>query len=326
VGFTFLPNLQVRVPHESGGYLVRTNQWGFRDDRTPTRALGDKRRVLVFGDSFTAGDGVSNGKRFSDELERMIAEVEIHNFGLPGSGTDQQLIAFKKFASHLPCDLVIVAIVVENIRRVVARFRPARLPDGQLVLRAKPYFELRDGRLMRFHYPVPEDPIAADGKSGDGDNAIVDRGGRYPVLRRLFNRLGIRDFVQHMTGYQPVPDFASRSSSGWMLMRALLLAWRDASGCPLLVVPLPLYQHIERTADASAYRQRFRELTEETGIAVHDVLPDLWRYGTDERREFRFPNDVHLTPSGHTAIARSLAPAVGALLQRTSGSHAGISA
>ena len=44
-------------------------------------------RVLVFGDSFTAGDGVSNGSRYSDVLETLLPPpTEVHNFGLPGSG------------------------------------------------------------------------------------------------------------------------------------------------------------------------------------------------------------------------------------------------
>jgi carbamoyltransferase len=325
VGFTFLPNLQVRVPHETGGYLVRTNQWGFRDYRTPIADSNGRPRVLLFGDSFTAGDGVSNGKRFSDELERLIPGIDVYNFALPGSGTDQQLVAFKKFALDLPCDLVVIAIFVENIRRVTAHFRPARLPDGRIMWKAKPYFELHDGRLVRFHDPVPEEPVAPDELSGKCGDAIVDRCGRYPALRKLITRLGIRDLVQYLTAYQPVPEFDSRSSPGWMLMRALLEAWREASRSPLLVVPLPLCQHIERTADASGYRQRFRELASETDIAVHDVLPDLWRYTIEERRQFRFQTDRHFTPFGHAAVARSLAPAVSSLLQRSAESHSGIS-
>ena len=73
---------------------------------------------------------------------------------------------------------------------------------------------------------------------------------------------------------------------------------------------------MEETADASAYQERFRELASETGIAIHDVLPDLQRYSVEERRGFRFATDVHLTPAGHQAVARSLAPAVKALLDK----------
>jgi lysophospholipase L1-like esterase len=314
IGFTFVPNFKARIPHETGGYLIRANALGFRDDRTPDSENHDqRRRVLVFGDSFTAGDGVSNGKRFSDELARLLPGTDFYNFGLPGTGTDQQLIAFNKFARDVSCDLVMVAVLVENIRRITAQFRPAQSADGRIRFVPKPYFELQDGKLVRFHNPVPEETVGADELSA---GAVVDQGGRFLGLRALVKSLGLKEIVQRLTGYQPVPDYDSSFSPAWLLMRALLLAWREASRSPLLVVLLPLYQHVEETADSSAYQQRFRELASETGIAVHDVLPDLRRYSMEERRGFRFATDVHLTPAGHQAIARSLAPAVNALLDK----------
>ena len=42
------------------------------------------------GDSFTAADGVSNRQRYSDLLEARLPGIEVYNFGLPGTGTDQQ--------------------------------------------------------------------------------------------------------------------------------------------------------------------------------------------------------------------------------------------
>lgn len=314
VGFTFIPNITVRVPHETGGYLVRTNALGFRSDRLPTADAGSARRIFVFGDSFTAGDGVSNGMRFSDQLEKLIPNSEVHNFGLSGSGTDQQFIIFQKFARSLPCHLVIVAVLVENIRRITSQFRPAHTQDGRLLFHAKPYFELDGGNLKRFHSPVPEVPVSADDLAAGKPDATVDTGGRYPALRRLVRSLGMKEALQRLTGYQPVPDFDSKTSPAWLLMRAILTAWRDASKAPIMVVPLPLYQHVEETADATAYRKRFSELASECHIPVHDVLPDLQRYELAERRRFRFPTDVHLTPLGHRAIAESLAPAVKAIL------------
>ena len=64
IGHLFMPSLKTRVAHEGGGYLFQSNAQGFRSRhefqgaRTP-----GLRRVLAFGDSFTAGDGVSNSQR-----------------------------------------------------------------------------------------------------------------------------------------------------------------------------------------------------------------------------------------------------------------------
>ena len=66
---------------------------------------------------------------------------------------------------------------------------------------------------------------------------------------------------------------------------------------------------VEQTSDPSKYQQRFRELRSATGCYVHDPLPDLTGYPADVRRSFRFLTDVHPTPAGHEAIARSLAGA-----------------
>lgn len=310
IGYTFIPNLRTRVPHESGGYLVATNSLGFRDERTPNTTSA-RRNVFVFGDSFTAGDGVSNGFRFSDRLQKYLAGTDVYNFGLPGTGTDQQMIAYCERARTLPCDLLIIAVWVQNIRRITSQFRPAEMENGQLAFAAKPYFELVDGRLTRFNDPVPEDMILA---SQLADTNKIDKGGRFPALRRLVNALGLKDTVQWLTHFQPVHDYDDPNSTAWQLMRAILLEWGRVHRGPILVLPLPLYQHVEETASPLNYQARFSELANDGRFVVHDVLPDLLKYDKAERREFRFRTDIHWTRAGHEAVARSLAPVVANLL------------
>src|SRR5215470_562680 len=86
-GYTFIPGIKARIDHEAGGYLLQTNDAGFRCQRSvqagkPPGAF----RILVFGDSFTAGDGVSNRDRYSDVLETLLPDTEVYNFGLSGTG------------------------------------------------------------------------------------------------------------------------------------------------------------------------------------------------------------------------------------------------
>src|SRR5262245_10687095 len=99
-GLRFIPGLRTRVEHEGGGYLLRTNEAGFRSEREfePHRQAGGA-RILLFGDSFTAGDGVSNAHRFSDVLETLVPGTEVYNFGLPGTGTDQQYLTCTHLAA-----------------------------------------------------------------------------------------------------------------------------------------------------------------------------------------------------------------------------------
>ncbi len=314
IGYRFVPNLKARVPHESGGYLVQANEAGFRSNRafTPARTEG-KRRVLLFGDSFTAGDGVSNGRRYAEGVEARVADLEVYNYGLSGTGTDQQYLVWKEFARGVEHDLVVVAVLVENVRRVTARYRRYADADGRERVYAKPFYTLDGERLTLHHTPPRKDPYE-EHELPPEEREAVDRGGRFALLRQVVTAVGAKDVVQRLTRYQPVPDYDSPTAPGWRLMRAILEQWIRASERPVMLMPIPLYQHIEETCDAGPYQARFRELSADTGCALHDPLPDLLKHPMERRRRFRFEKDVHPTPEGHDALAASLAPAIERLL------------
>ena len=71
IGHLYVPNLKARIPHERGGYYVRTNALGFRSDHEFTKD-SDKPRILVFGDSYTAGDGCNNHERYTHLLTELL--------------------------------------------------------------------------------------------------------------------------------------------------------------------------------------------------------------------------------------------------------------
>jgi hypothetical protein len=318
LGYRFVPGVKARIPHESGAYLVRANQTGFRCDHEFVAAKRPGTfRVLLFGDSYTAGDGVSNKHRYGDQLEQLLPGVEVYNLGIPGTGTDQQLLCFREVAPALDHDLVVIAVLVENIRRVTARFRPYETREGEPLVLAKPYFELgADGALLLQNVPVPRDPLPANAL-GD-DVAHLDRGGRLEWLRQLVNRAGpqAKALAQRFSRYQPLPDYDSPATPAWRLMRAILEAWFRESKRPLLVLPIPLYQYVEGTASARSMQARFRELASPPHVEVHDPLPDLLAYPEQQRRAFRFPVDPHPTPAGHRALAESLARAIAPRLSK----------
>ena len=142
----------------------------------------------------------------------------------------------------------------------------------------------------------------------------VDSGGRFPLLRKVVTALGAREVVQRLTHYQPVPAYDSRDTPDWRLMRAILAQWVRSIDKPVVIMPIPLPQHIDEMCDASSYQARFAELAAELGCTLHDPLPDLLQYSPAQRRRFRWEKDIHLTPEGHEALARSLAPVIEHLL------------
>lgn len=312
IGYTFIPGIKARVslPNEETAYLVRANARGFRCDHefTPAKSEG-KRRALLFGDSFTAGDGVSNGKRYGDLLEQLIPDLEVYNFGLPGTGTDQQYLAYQEFGAGLEHDLLILAVTVENIGRVASRFRPYADERGETVVYAKPYYVLEGGRLVLRNVPVAKEPVSKS-ELGAEESKHTDWGLPFAGLRKVARQLGLRDLAQKVTHFQPVPDYRTPDNPKWLVMRAILEEWITKSRAPVVLMPVPLFPFVEGSSDPAHYQARFRELAEAAGCTLHDPLPDFHRYSATERRAFRFDRDVHLTHAGHAALAASLAPVV----------------
>jgi carbamoyltransferase len=317
-GYRFIPGLKARIDHEGGGYLVRVNQAGFRSDREfePTRREHGS-RVLVFGDSYTAGDGVSNRHRYSDVLESLVPGLETYNFGLSGTGTDQQYLIHREHAGRIEHDAIVIGVLVENIRRVAARYRRYQSTDGARLVMAKPYFEVdANGELELRNVPVPPERLPDDAVD---DRDGVDRGGRFEWVRGVVNRLGptVKDLVQRVSHYQPLPQYDAATTPEWRLMRAILARWIAEAKRPVILCPIPLYHYIEDTASADAYRDRFRELAAGSGAVLHDPLDDFRRFPAAERRSFRFEVDCHLTPSAHRVLAESLAPTIRSVIEKS---------
>jgi hypothetical protein len=305
LGWRFIPGITARVRHEGGGYTVRANSSGFNCAHELTgEKPPDKFRILVFGDSYTAGDGVSIGHRYSDLLEASLEHLEVLNLGLPGSGTDQQYLAFREFAAGIDYDLMIISPMVENIRRIRRPFSlTIQGTDGRVVKRAKPYFELVDGRLELRHVPVPREviPMAADSlERSPGDRSP----GRLKLMiRRLYKKYpGLHCFLTRIRRLKFPPEYESPNDPGWLLMKAILRAWIDQARASVMLCPIPTFAHINKGFSAEGYRRRFSELC----VEWVDLLPEFWKLSAAERRRCRFPIDDHPTRFGHEVIARGL--------------------
>jgi len=327
VGFRFVPGITSRVQHEGGGYLIRTNDAGFRCSHEIQNApTAGKKRILLFGDSFTAGEGVSNGYRFGDVLESLIPNLEVYNFGLPATGPDQHYLIHREFAHDIAHDLLVIAVFVENIRRVASRYRYFLDDAGQTVLYAKPYFTLDDGHLTLHGVPPPKQPINENELPPDQRQGIA-KTARYPRMKKLFSSLsrrpwfrstfidsGLKEKLQRWTGYQPIPEYRNEQGAAWQTMRAVLVEWISKQEKPVLLVPIPMYQYVAELSDPSYYQARLREAAVAGGGRFFDPLPDLVRNSRKVRRAFYFEHDNHLTREGHEAVAKSLAPAIQAAL------------
>jgi hypothetical protein len=327
IGYRFIPGLRARVRHEGGGYLVQCNHAGLRCRHEVTAAKPpDTVRIIVIGDSYTAGDGVSNAFRWSDRLEQRLlaanggAGVQVLNFALPGSGTDQQLLAFRELGKGVEYDVLVLAPMVENILRNLDSHRLATSAfSGALVERPKPYFTLQGAALQLHHVPVPKDTREPDAKAEPGhDPAHESAAGRVrALLRRVTTTVdervpGFRAFTQRVRGVTHPPQYDDPHDPAWRLMRAILAGFiDDAQRVPrrrVLLAPWPTFGHIEGGLDPKPYVTRFRELAAARGVDFVDALPRFTDEPRAVRARCRFAIDEHPTRLGHSLFADALYP------------------
>ena len=244
---------------------------------------------------------------------------------MTGSGTDQQYLAYDHIGRHLHHDLIVLVPWVENIRRNPAHHRvwsdswaDRSTDDESVVLQAKPYFELgADGVLELRNVPVPK-PVPYDSVAED-ELQTGSRAQRFEWARELVKTRApwAKDLLQRLSRVQPVPEYDDPADANWVLMRAIIERWHAEAAAPMLICPIPMYQHIEGHASPDGYQARFAELAKPAdGLVVHDALPGLQRGDARARRAMRFGHDIHFTESGHAAFAEALTPAVRDALDR----------
>ncbi len=324
IGHLYVPNQVARIPSPHGGFYFRSNSLGFRSDHEYVASFsasdqGPRPRILFLGDSFTAGDGVDNDQRFSDRVGELLG-AEVYNYGLSGSGTDQQLLIFEKFARDVQADLVVLCLQVENMDRIQLGFRPALdRVSRQKVLVPKPYFTLERGELRRHHDPVPRDrPAAATVDATLPSSGSTRHRGlmakainfylkdpRLTDLRNLSRKhlKGVRSLVLRQTHFDPYPDYARDDTPGFQLMRAIVQRLHGAmAGRPLLILPLPNAYYLTHGLQPRFQSQLATLARPAAGLHVGDVTTFLLRQPGAERKRMQL-HDGHYSIHGHAVVA-----------------------
>jgi hypothetical protein len=312
IGYHYTPNFRRTLIRPGGGeYTLVTNSIGIRSEREYAKPKPPGVfRIIVLGDSFAAGQYVSNDQRFTELLERRLGPgVEVMNFALEGTGTDQQLLIFETAAREYEPDLVIIFPFLQNIRRNMADARLSYDPATMKpILLAKPRFELMpDGRLELRNVPVPTERKAAD--EPGATNTDIDRSLKHRIKVKLSSWRAVaiaKRFVYGLKPWEPFPEYKSPDTPGWRLMEAILRRLHDAAnGKPVVIVPV-FYGSYVQYRMARNYWDRFNSLTATPGIHAIDLLPDFKRLGREATACFQEPYDPHYSARGHLVVADAL--------------------
>lgn len=309
VGYEYVPDTDLTLAAPGGArYTIRVNSAGIRSDREYTRAKPPGvYRILVFGDSMSAGQFVSNEHRFSEILERRYTGLEVINLSLEGSGTDQQLLIFEQVGSGYEFDTVLLFPFLQNIRRNMVEAREGKDPYTlQRLLIPKPRFELVDGKLTLRNVPVPKERKPAGESYGAvaGTDANVSVSGWIKTtLNGLPGMPAVKKVVYGLIPWEPFREYKDPGSVEWRLMEAILRRFKELAGNrPLVIVPT-FYSNYIRYRMARNYWDRYHSLTTTPGIYAIDLLPHFRKAGAGGLRCFQDPYDMHFSAYGQLMLA-----------------------
>lgn len=134
-------NFNPREPIITWGNEVRNNAYGFRERNFNTLKPDSVFRIMVLGDSFTWGAGLSENQRYSNQLEDMLKRhfnnVEVLNFGIPGGPTIAERDTLLKYKSLVQPNWIIVGFCFNDLQ-----------PKGQDHVEKKKSFQNRYGHII----------------------------------------------------------------------------------------------------------------------------------------------------------------------------------
>ena len=121
LGWIYPPN----TARQSGTFTI--NSAGLRSRREYSQAPPpDTVRIALFGDSFTAGEEVSDDETWGHQLEMKLNQAGIRaealNFGVAAYGMDQAFLRWQKAGRGYAPDIVIFGFHQENLNRNVNIF------------------------------------------------------------------------------------------------------------------------------------------------------------------------------------------------------------
>lgn len=134
-GVMLRPNADVVAKCSDFAVRYSINSHGLRDREYSYARNPGRVRILAVGDSFTFGEGVPYGERFTDIAEAHFPDSEIIDFAVPGYGIEHELTSLLYEGLRYSPDYVVLFINrVDTDRRIRGFVREGRvmLPEHPL--------------------------------------------------------------------------------------------------------------------------------------------------------------------------------------------------
>jgi hypothetical protein len=303
-------NFRFRQPNKFGyhvydpelGWIPKSsNQWGtsitvlregIRSNGHGEVWDGSDDPILAVGDSYTFGDQVSDSETWPAQLEKLSGRRVI-NGGVDGYGTDQIFLRAQGLLSRYRFNTVIFSFIPDDIRRSQM---------SVMFATAKPYFDIKDGRLTLENIPVP--PTFRPEEEGMllislEHSKLVDA-----VMKRLFPEWWLRAPSERQVQGQ---EKAIEVTCALLHQLEGLTKSRDTE-----LIVLAQHWEFEPTSESIASEHVLGCLSDPS-TRVLDLKPALSELKVkDPSRYHRLYNPfLHMSAEGNQFVARQILPILG---------------
>lgn len=270
---------------------------GFRSDGMNTNVHGQrgtvdwpvartpgKKRLLIIGDSYTFGFKVRDEETYPSVLmSRYLPGVEVINCGVPGYGTDQQVLQYEREGCSFRPDIVILGFYTRDLFRNDTGFRSY----------AKPVFELHGDDLVLANHVIPS-PTELLRMYREGEKTIGPNGLYLAEYgKRIFEKLDRRSLDEN------TPEWRITAR---ILERFLRTAEGYGTQAFLLIIPNEEILQKDRSATHDTVRLLGMECGR-IGMPYLDLSPVLREKSKSDPRPLY---DGHFTSWGHEVTAEAL--------------------
>ena len=122
LSYTYMLDLKISVENENYNINFSTNLLGYRDDKWNINS--QKRKILLVGDSFSAGYGINKSNRFSDWVEAKLNSrsnsysYEVYNAAVSGYNLDQIAKTADRVMDFIKPKILIIGINIDALERL----------------------------------------------------------------------------------------------------------------------------------------------------------------------------------------------------------------
>jgi hypothetical protein len=283
LGFVGTPNYSYQDFHYDAD--------GFRVTPAPPGVALAEPPILAAGGSYTLGDEVADNETFPSQLQALTGRRTI-NAGMEAYGLDQMVLRAEAVAAKEKPAAIVLSFGADNLRRM----EMSRVWGIE-----KPYFELKDGKLVLRNVPVPLSPDPA---------STLD------IWQRLFGRSMLIDTILRHFGwqYEWSVDHVRVLPRGEAVTLSCPLFKRLAGiGVPTIVVteydPY-LWTDPPYMKEQNALTGAVLACARAAGFVTVDPFGAIDEIMRTKGRDAYYRKGEHPSPAGHALVAKMVAEAL----------------